>query len=148
MNHVAAQSEPLVAKDLMRRLEKLEARVAIASISLRAVVPLEDALPVTQQCFLFACADLQLLEKLVEVSKEASSTNVLINLTDEEVAASGYSAKREAAFAKTGMETTCRQLGVTEEVMKYVALKNLQATLNLIETILVRAEGNVRAVCG
>ncbi|MBS2010440.1 MAG: hypothetical protein JST01_25545 [Cyanobacteria bacterium SZAS TMP-1] len=134
------------ATALKSRFDDYANRGQTVAEALQAAIPVTASTPAQQEAFMSALSDLQLLKTLLPGAQSSLNGLNLSSASPEEIAQAGDFVAAMAELAKDLIETVSETFGVAPDLVIPAAIKQLTTLLDLIETIVVRAESNLAAM--
>jgi hypothetical protein len=128
------------------QFDDFTARGNKAGETLQAAIPLTGRPLPAQEAFLFALADIKLLQHLMETVQNTFNGINLQAATPEQLAEGGDFAQSLAELAGEMIEAMVENFGLSKEIIMPTCIKDLARDLALVETIIVRLEASVAII--
>lgn len=143
---IVAQAVDVKAQQV--RFTDLKARATAIAYALQATIPVTERSAAAQEAFLLTYNDLQLLEKLLETAQNTLNAFAIAEVDPTAPVEGDVDDLVSGLVEVLGelLEALSDQFGVSNEVVLPAVAKDLVRQLDLVETVVVRAEATVAEI--
>lgn len=131
---------------LKSKFDALKERCVEVATSIQAAIPLTDRPQASQEAFFLAFADLKLLEELTDTAVNTFKCINLEEASPETIQEPSGLLAALTYFAEGIIDMVVEGYGLSKEFVMPAIIKDLERQINLIETLVVRAEASLAAM--
>lgn len=139
---VNAETQPNLV-ELKAKYDELKERATKVALTIQSAIPVNQLTLEAQQAFLLTLSDLQLFDSLAQRCENTFNAIAFEKASPEEIEQAGGLAGTLVALAVQLVDGLMEQFGVAEEAILPAVSADLVRQMDLIETIVARAESSV-----